>query len=136
MHLLPTWNHYFENLESNLYSNQNLLVFASATILRDDTTDTDIIRTQTEDIDIIIMTVAPFTGNIKFLHSIRNLGGTRIRPKHKLVPLDGFGDDATPTIISAQALSGKLEIFTPSYNSIRTLSSISAIHNTTSPTTG
>ena len=136
MNLHASWKLYFDNLETNSVSNQNLNIFTKATMITEDTTDSALIRSLTEDADSVIITVAPVTGKIKFLHSPTNLGGTRIRPENKLVALDGFGDKSIPVLIDEKCMTSTVDIRTPSFNSLRTLTTTEEIKNSSIPNTG
>ena len=136
MNLSPNWTHYFEQLETNDELDRHLSVLSATSTVNAETDENDIIRLATEDPDIVIMTVSQITGDIKLLHSFRNLGGTRLRPSHKIVALDGFDTSSTPVIIGLKSITDTVEIRTPSYNSLRTLTTASAIEATTIPTNG
>ena len=136
MNLQSSWKHYFNNLETNEVSNKSLNVFSRATSITDDSTEETLIRSLTEDIDVVILTVAPVTGNIKIFHSPTNLGGTRIRPEHKLAALDGFGNNSTPVILDKTSMTAIVEIRTPSTNKMRMWTTIDEIKNSTTPNSG
>ena len=80
-----TWKMLFMGLESNVEIDKNLNVLATATMIDDSSIEAEMLRTLTEDPESILMTVAPVTGKMKFIYNTANLGGTRIRPKNKLV---------------------------------------------------
>ena len=136
MDLKTSWKLYFSNLETNETSNRNLNVFSKATHITDDSTPTSIINALTDDIDIIIMIVAPVTRKIKLLHSPDNLGGTRIKPDNKFVALDGFTANATPIIIDESCITNTVELRTPAYTRMKTWQNIEDVTSSTAPTTG
>ena len=136
MDLQTSWKHYFSSLETNELANKNLNVFDKATSVTDDFTNETLIRSLTEDIDIVILTVAPVTGNIKIFHSPINLGGTRIRPIHKLSALDGFNKNSTPVIFDQASITKTVDLRTPSFNKMRTWNTIESVTNSSAPTTG
>ena len=136
MNLANTWNLYFEQLETNDVSNSSLELFATATIVHDDFQAMEAIRSLTEDDDVVIMTVAPVTKNIKFFHSPSNLGGTRVRPENKIVAMDGFGTTARPVQLDEACLTATVDLRTPSGNSLKNLKSVEDIRTSTGPTSG
>ena len=136
MILNSTWQLYFENLETNEVSNSNLALFANATVVNEDFQGSDAIRCLTEDEDVVIMTVAPVTKNIKILHSPANLGGTRVRPDNKLVAMDGFGSTSTPVLLDESGMTSFVDLRTPSINNLTNLSSEEELRNSSNPNTG
>ena len=136
MILSQSWRHYFDSLESNEMTNRHISRLTSATTITDDTTDTLVIRTLTEDRDAVLMVVAPVTKEIKVLHSCENLGGKRTRPDNKIVALDGFDDKATPVVLSVDSTVTRNEFRTPSNSTFRTFDTIEAVKNSTTPTSG
>ena len=124
------------NLDTNEISNKNLNVFARATTVTDEFDQSETIRSLTEDEDVIIMTVAPVTRKIKFLHSPCNLGGTRVRPDNKIVALDGFDDKATPVLIDEACLTTPVELRTPSVANLHAIKTVENIRNSSTLTSG
>ena len=136
MNLQTNWKNYFEKLDTNEVSNSNLHVFAKATAVHEDFQPSDSIKSLTEDEDIIIMTIAPVTKNVKFLHSPTNLGGTRIRPTNKLVALDGFGINATSVLIDETCATNTVDLRTPSGTNLKNMRATQDITNSVGPTGG
>jgi len=132
-----SWKHHFQHLVSADDANSHLPAFKKCT--NGDTTDdfSDIIFTAlSEDPDAVILAIAPaVTGKLKLYHSVQNLGGTRSRPKDKIVAMDGFGPLAIPVLFDSGMIVTKLESATPSLNDLFKTSStdeiISLVENPT-----
>jgi len=91
-----TWKNYYQNLVTNDDANRNLGAFQMCTTHTNPEFEKNLFLSLSEDPDTVIMAVAPITGNMKFYHSVSNLGGTRRRPENTIVGLEGFGPSATP----------------------------------------
>ncbi len=75
-----SWADWFINNESNDTGNRNLQAFSD--ILSSEDSNEAKLRALVEEIDTIIL-AADLNRNIMILHSPKNLGGTRSRPKTK-----------------------------------------------------
>ena len=131
MNLTNSWKNYFQSLPQTEEINKNIEALATATLLTDNSTPDATISSLTEDPDSVIMIITPITSKIKLLHSISNLGGTRLRPRDKIVALDGFDYSAVPVLLHTDDLSLELTIQTPSYNRMKEMSSEDDIMNPT-----
>ena len=115
-----TWKGYHGDNPKNADSDKNLALFSKATL----GTESEEVRFQQafEDPDCFIMCIGQVTGEIKFLHSLTNLGGTRSRPGNILVALEGKGPSATPVFISEESLKKSFEVEVPTATSLKSLS--------------
>ena len=129
MNLTNSWKNYFQTLPQTNDLNKNILELSQATLLNDDCTPESMITSLTEDVDSVIMIIAPITLKVKLLHSTSNLGGTRLRPTNKIVALDGFDCSAIPVIIHTADLTQELSIQTPSYTRMKEMSTTEEVMN-------
>lgn len=136
MQLATSWMSYFNGLNSNDEFDKNIFNLWDSTIINEDSTENNIIKSLTEEPDLIIMSVAPVTRAVKILHSLHNLGGIRMRSKHRIVGLDGFTTPALPVLIGTESATSTVELRVLSYNSSRAFLSVADIGNSTIPTTG
>ena len=136
MNLSPSWKTYFDQLETNDVWNKSTSTLFGATETSDETSPEDILKTLTDDEDMVIMIVVPITNRIKLLHSIKNLGGTRLRPRDKIVGLDGFDGSATPVIIDGSSATRTLKIRVPAFNRIKAITSNEEISQLAAPSSG
>ena len=136
MNLSTSWKIYYDQLESNDEWNKEISTLAGATEVSEETSATEILQALTDDEDMIVMIVAPITNKIKLLHSLKNLGGTRLRPQDKIVGLDGFDGQATPVLIDTSSATTSVQLRVPAFTRIKALRSIDDINDLSAPSTG
>ena len=105
------WKNLFQNLEHNYDADKNLEMLSSATL--GSNSEPERLKNFPKDPNTIIISVATFTGNIKIIHSLTNLGETRECPKDKIMALYGQGTSFQPVIISKSSLLEILEVDFP-----------------------
>src|SRR6056300_1604850 len=94
------WNKFYAQHPNSGGGDKNLKGFAGLT--SKEKSENERRNAVFEDEDAVGISVAPVTGRVRFLHSFADLGGTRSRPEHKFVALDGRGSSAQPVLISEQ----------------------------------
>ena len=118
-----TWKDYYQSLASNEDGNKNLSAFANDT---DPAKLTDfpseILRNFHSDTNTIVMGRSNICTDVVFYHSIRNLGGSRARPKNKIVGLTGVGPDAIPVQFSEASISTEVQVNCPSNATLKGIS--------------
>ena len=119
MILQNIWNNLFHNLEHNYDAENSLQIFILAALGQN--LEAESLKALLEDLNTIIISVAPVTGNIKILHSLTNIGGTRARPKDKNVDLYGGGPSAHPLFVQKSSV---LQIFELDFPTMATLKSV------------
>lgn len=108
------WKKYYIDLCTNTESNNHIEAFKQSTELEDPEAFEDhIINNLRKDEDSIIMSKSPFTRNMKLLHSIKDLGGTRFRETHKIVGIEGFGPIGTPVAFMMNSIPNTISIDVP-----------------------
>ena len=136
MNLHPSWKAYFENLESNETRNKQTSALSTATTPSATTTTNNLIRALTDDEDVVIMLVIAITKKIKLIHSVKNLGGSRLNPNNKIVGLDGFSNSAIPILIDEDSLTSKVEMRAPAFDRLKAVSSINDLSRLHPPSAG
>ena len=92
-----TWKDYFNHLPSN--DEGNTYIDGLESVLKHGLNKKDYIDVLRDEPDTILMSVAPITKELQFLHHVFRLGGSCIKAsKEKFVVLQGFGP-STPTVI-------------------------------------
>jgi hypothetical protein len=92
MQTRSSWADWLINNKSNHAGNRNLQAFSD--ILSSGDSNKVKLRASVEEIHTVIL-AADSNGNIMILHSPKNFGGTRSRPKNKVVCMLGVGPRAT-----------------------------------------
>jgi len=80
------WKSFFSTLPANNDADRNLASFSEGTAADENNIEPCLFQSLVEAPNVLIVSVAPGTGNIKLLHSGTNLGGKRVRPSNKIVP--------------------------------------------------
>ena len=105
-----TWKDYLLSHESNDDANKNLDQYNAA--IDPSLTDDTLVKELANDINGVILYTEG--DRINILHSVKNFGGTRSRPVHKLGALVGLGPQAHGVLIDMQNVSLKINTKTPS----------------------
>lgn len=105
-----SWTQHFASLPSNEQGNQNISSFADAT--SSNLPRGDCLRNITEEQDYVILT-ADGERKIQILHSLKNTGGTRLRPESKVIALVGTGNVAVPVVVKMESILAECAIRTP-----------------------
>ena len=130
--LANTWKAHYKALSSNNRADRNLSGFEKATLIHNtENFEQKLIREVTEDPDSIILAISPILNKVKLYHSFTNLGGTRVNPDQKIVGLEGFGPVATPVIFDTDSITGKVNVRTPPYNTLKYISDPENVNPTT-----
>ena len=72
----------------------------------------------------VILVASPRKGDVSFIHSIKDFGGTLRRPENKVIGLQGFSNYASPIEINIDSLVDPVRFNAPSDSAIRNCSSI------------
>lgn len=98
-----------------------------------DTSKAKGLQSITEDEDALILCVAPVTGNVKFLPSISNLGGTKARKANRVVALDGCGSQAQAVLTFELKLLSSFETDVPTPTSSKRLALMEKVRSVQPP---
>ena len=63
--------------------------------------------------DLVVMMLSPVSKKMKFIHSIKNLGGSLTEPDNQLVALVGMTAKAFPILISSDKIGANFDIEVP-----------------------
>ncbi len=105
-----TWKDYLQTHESNDDANKNLDQY-NAAVDPNLTADTLVKEIANNINGVFLYTEGQ---GINILHSVKNFGGTRSGPVHKLGALVGLGPQAQSVLIDLQNISLKIDTKTPS----------------------
>ena len=67
----------------------------------------------------VILVASPRKGDVSFIHSIKDFGGTLRRPENKVIGLQGFSNYASPIEINIDSLVDPVRFNAPSDSAIR-----------------
>uniref|UniRef100_A0A7S4IZS4 Uncharacterized protein n=1 Tax=Odontella aurita TaxID=265563 RepID=A0A7S4IZS4_9STRA len=123
--LANTWKQHFLDLPQNEDANRNAGAFSNATA--GSASNDERLKDFLEDPDAVTMAIAPITGKVKFLHSFKNLGGTRSRPADKIIALDGRGPTAQPVLIHKDVLLKTVQIEIPPLATLKTVANTTEV---------
>jgi hypothetical protein len=105
-----TWSNWFVNHASNDAGNQNLKAFSK--ILSSNNNDATKLRQLVEKIDMVIL-AADANKCIMIPHSHKNFGGTRTRPKNKVVCMLGMGTQSVSILVDLNSALANCNIIVP-----------------------
>ena len=130
--LANIWRSRYASLSMNDEANKRLSAFSKPTWYSGENVETDLVRSLTGDPDIVVLALAPITSQIKLYHSLANLGGTRLKPEHKIVGLEGFGPLATAVLFDTDTLTTKFRVRSPTFNLVQTITDPANVVSTSS----
>ena len=125
-----TFTQHFTNLPSNEAGNKNMSAFSSSTA--SSLPRSERLRNVTATMDYVIAT-ADGENNIQLIHSMLNVGGTMIRPVHKILGLIGTGSNPVAIIVQHEFLTNECEISTPLIDEIKECSTAAEIKALVAP---
>ena len=125
-----TFTQHFTNLPSNEAGNKNMSAFSSSTA--SSLPRSERLRNVTATMDYVIAT-ADGENNIQLIHSMMNVGGTMIRPAHKIIGLIGTGTNPVAVIVQHEFLTNECEISTPLIEDINECSTAAEIKALVAP---
>lgn len=128
-----TWSQHFKSLPSNDQGNKDSASFSQATFSNLERKER--LRNLTESQEYVIAT-AEGTKKVQLIHSPKNVGGTRIRPEHKVLGLIGTSDGSVGVIVDHESLTNECEIRTPKIEDIKACSTAEEIGALTAPRNG
>ena len=105
-----SWKQHFSSLAVNDQGNQNLSEFSEA--LRSELSRDARLRSLVEDTDSMFF-AADEEKRIQSYHSLKNLGGTRLRKEHKVIALLGIGPVAACVELSLESALKDCNLKTP-----------------------
>jgi hypothetical protein len=110
-----TWSNWFVNYASNNAGNQNLKAFSKILNLNDNNATK--LWQLVEEIDPVIL-AADANKCIMILHSPKNFGGTRTRPKNKVVCMLGMGTQSVSILVNLNSAHANCNIIVPTVNKL------------------
>lgn len=127
-----TWKAWYQSLTTNNDANKQMAEFRKCTIYQNEASHAkQVFDILSHDDNCIIMAKAPTTGKVRFYHSVKNLGGTRINPTHEIVGMEGFGAHGTPIRFSNDSLKENIEYDTPPAAQLLAISGPETVANCT-----
>ena len=127
-----SWKQFYASLPSNEVGNQNIGAFTAAI-------DSQLSKKErrgkiTEEINDVVLT-ADHSGKIQILHSLKIVGGTRLRPENKILALIGTGPNSVPVIVDEESLLVDCNIASPKIASFNECDTVDAIKQLVVPRT-
>ena len=81
----------------------------------------------------VILVASQRSGNVIFIHSLKDFGGTLRRPENKVIGLQGFSNYASPIEIDLDSLVEPIKFNAPSDQAIRNCSSAKELEDLEAP---
>jgi hypothetical protein len=125
-----TWPDWFINHANNDAGNRNLEAFSN--ILSSGDSNEAKLRALVKEIDTVIL-AADSNKNIMILHSPKNFGGTRSRPKNKVVCMLGIGPRATYILPNSNTALADIQIVVPTVQDLAGCESPKEVANIPAP---
>jgi hypothetical protein len=125
-----TWADWFINHANNDSENRNLEAFSN--ILSSGDSNEAKLRALVEEINTVIL-AADLNKNIMILHSPINFGGTRSRPKNKVVCMLGVGLQATYILLDLNTALADILILVPTVPDLAGCKSAKEVANIPAP---
>jgi hypothetical protein len=122
----PNWSDWFTNLASNEAGNKNMQMYSDT--FESGHSDIEKLHSVVEEIDTVIL-AADANKNILIFHSPKNFGGTRTRPKNKLIRLIGLGAQATWVQLNLRTALTNCNIIVPEVNEIAGCTTAKEVNN-------
>ena len=125
-----SWKQYYLSLASNEQGNQKINAFTEASLLQNSKKNR--LSNITEELDYVVLTGDGFN-KVQILHSIKNVGGTRLRPANKILALIGQGPNSVPVIVDEESLLADVDICSPKFEDLVACKLVEAIRALTTP---
>jgi hypothetical protein len=122
----PNWSDWFTNLASNDAGNKNMQAYRDT--FKSGHSETEKLRSVVKEIDTVIL-AANANKNVLIFHSPKNFGGTRTRPKNKLIGLIGLGTQAMWAQINLCMALANCNIIVPEVNEIAGCTTAQEVNN-------
>ena len=110
-----SWKQHYLSLASNKQGNQNISAFTEASL--SSISKKDRLNNISEELDYVVLTGDGFN-KVQLLHSIKNVGGTRLRPENKILALIGQGPNSVPVIVDEESLLADVDICSPKFEDL------------------
>ncbi len=130
MQMHSSWADWFINNDSNDAGNRNLQAFSD--ILSPGDSNKAKLQALVEEIDTVIF-AADLNGIIIILHSPKNFGGTRSRPKNKVVCMLPVGPLATCVLLDLNMAFRDIQLINPSVYDLAECKSAKDVANIPAP---
>eukprot|EP00978_Attheya_sp_CCMP212_P014608 scaffold37341_cov51-Attheya_sp.AAC.4 len=125
------WSEFFQSLPSIDEGNLAMVELVEAS--DNSNSDEDRLTALVEDPETVIMSYVPPSDTIILLHHVTNLGGTRLNKDVSYVGLSGFGNFASPVLITETSLLGEFDISMLTSSRLQTLATPSQVSEATAP---
>jgi hypothetical protein len=122
----PNWSDWFTNLASNDAGNRNTQAYSDT--FQSGHSDVEKLRSVVKETDTAIL-AADANKNVLIFHSPKNFGGTRTRPKNKLIGLIGLGAQATWVQINLRTALANCNIIVPEVDEIAGCTTAQEVNN-------